>query len=196
MNIHLHATTWKTLAATSSSRPNPEALAAREVLAHPHLAFHPCTCGLCGGAVVLIDYNDMEIVVRMTTRRRQPWSTSSSTPTPDYVGPLLQLFFRCSARLVVMIYDILVASILGWYGRSSASVVYLYPYSGIRSILHSSWSGCHTIVIRNGYKGLEWTARCDQNISLCSLSIMCATCLYQLESPSGETMHIVSRLSQ
>jgi hypothetical protein len=37
---------------------------------------------------------------------------------------------------------------------------------------------------------------CDQKISSCSLSIMCATCLYWLESSSGLTVHIVSRLSQ
>jgi hypothetical protein len=36
----------------------------------------------------------------------------------------------------------------------------------------------------------------DRKISLCSLSVMCATCLYQLESPSGLTVHIVSGLSQ
>jgi hypothetical protein len=53
--------TFKMLAATAS-RPNPEALAARVVLAHPHAAFHPCMCGLCGGAamvvVTLIGYDD------------------------------------------------------------------------------------------------------------------------------------------
>jgi hypothetical protein len=37
---------------------------------------------------------------------------------------------------------------------------------------------------------------CDRKISSCSLSIMCATCLYRPESQSGLTMHIVSRLSQ
>jgi hypothetical protein len=37
---------------------------------------------------------------------------------------------------------------------------------------------------------------CDQKISSCSLSIMCATCLYWLKSSSGLTVHIVSRLSQ
>jgi hypothetical protein len=39
--------------------------------------------------------------------------TIFSTPTCDYVGSLLQLFFCCSARLVVMIYDLLLTSILG-----------------------------------------------------------------------------------
>jgi hypothetical protein len=51
-------------------------------------------------------------------------------------------------------------------------------------------------VICDGYKGFEWIATCDQKISSCSLSVMCATCLYQLESPSGLTVDIVSRLSQ
>jgi hypothetical protein len=35
-----------------------------------------------------------------------------------------------------------------------------------------------------------------EKISLCSLSIIRVTFLYQLESPSGLTMHIVSRFSQ
>jgi hypothetical protein len=37
---------------------------------------------------------------------------------------------------------------------------------------------------------------CDRKISLCSLFVICATCLYRLESPSRLTVHIVSRLSQ
>jgi hypothetical protein len=49
----------KTLAATSS-RPDPETLATREVLAHPLTTFHPSTCRLRGDdvviAAVLIDY--------------------------------------------------------------------------------------------------------------------------------------------
>jgi hypothetical protein len=52
------------------------------------------------------------------------------------------------------------------------------------------------MVICDGFKGLEWIATCDRKISSCSFSVMCATCLYRLESPSGLTMHIVSRLSQ
>jgi hypothetical protein len=39
-----------TLSATSSRR-NPETLAMSEVLAYPRTMFHPCTCGLCGGAI-------------------------------------------------------------------------------------------------------------------------------------------------
>jgi hypothetical protein len=50
----------ETLASTSS-RPNPKALAARELLAHPRTTFDTCTCGLCGGttvvATVLISYD-------------------------------------------------------------------------------------------------------------------------------------------
>jgi hypothetical protein len=38
--------------------------------------------------------------------------------------------------------------------------------------------------------------KCDQKISSCSFSVMYATCFYWLESSSGLTMHVVSRLSQ
>jgi hypothetical protein len=52
-------------------RSNSEALAARVVLAHPRKAFHPCTCGLHGGAATvaatLISYDDVEAAVGMTT---------------------------------------------------------------------------------------------------------------------------------
>jgi hypothetical protein len=55
----------KTVAATSS-RPNPETLVARVVLAHPRAVFHLCTCGLRGGAVAiataLISYDDMGLL--------------------------------------------------------------------------------------------------------------------------------------
>jgi hypothetical protein len=50
---------------------------------------------------------------------RGTWSTISSTSTRD--------FFRCAARLVVTIYDLLLASILGLCG-SDASVAYPFPY--------------------------------------------------------------------
>jgi hypothetical protein len=43
---------------TDVSRPNPKALAACVVLAQPRAAFHPCTCGLCGDATALIDYDN------------------------------------------------------------------------------------------------------------------------------------------
>jgi hypothetical protein len=65
----------KTIAATSSSQPNPETLATSDVLAHPRTMFHPCTCGLRGGAAAvataLISYDDMEVAVGTTTRRRR-----------------------------------------------------------------------------------------------------------------------------
>jgi hypothetical protein len=35
------------------------------------------------------------------------------TPTYDYIGSLLQLFFYCSVRLVVTIYDLLLTNIIG-----------------------------------------------------------------------------------
>jgi hypothetical protein len=45
-------------------------------------------------------------------------------------------------------------------------------------------------------EGLEWITICDRKISSCSLSVMCATCFYRLESPLGLTVHIVSTLNQ
>jgi hypothetical protein len=63
----------ETLAITAS-RPNSEALAARVVLAHPHTEFHLCTCGLHGGAIVvvatLISYNNVDVAAGTTMRRR------------------------------------------------------------------------------------------------------------------------------
>jgi hypothetical protein len=57
-----------TTLATTSSRPNPKTLAAREVLAHPRAMFHPCMCGLCGGAAAvaaaLIGYDDVGLMPR------------------------------------------------------------------------------------------------------------------------------------
>jgi hypothetical protein len=128
----------KTLAVTSFSRSNPETLFVWEVLAHPYAAFHPCMCGLCGGTAMivatLIGYDDMEVAAGTTTRRRRSWSTISSTPTCNYVGSLLQLFFHYTACLVVTIHDLLLASIFGWHGKSSVSVAYPYPYNSIRVI--------------------------------------------------------------
>jgi hypothetical protein len=86
--------------------------------------FHPCMCGLCIGtaavAAVWIGYDDVELVAG-TTMRRRSCSTTSSISTCDYVVSLLQLFFHCSAHLVVTIHDLLLTSILRWHGRSSAS---------------------------------------------------------------------------
>jgi hypothetical protein len=64
----------ETLAA-ASSRLNFEALAACVVLAHPHTAFHPCMCrlhrGIVAVAAMLIGYDDVEVAMGTTTRRRQ-----------------------------------------------------------------------------------------------------------------------------
>jgi hypothetical protein len=64
----------ETLAA-ASSWPNSKAQAACMVLAHPRVAFHPCMCGLRRGpavvAVALIGYDDVEVAVGMTIRRRR-----------------------------------------------------------------------------------------------------------------------------
>jgi hypothetical protein len=170
------------------------------VLALPRAVFHPFTCGLRGGAAAiaatLICYDDVEVAAGTTTGRRRSWISTSFTPTRDYVGSLLQLYFYYSTCLVVTIHDLILASILEWHSRSSASVAYPFSYSGIRAILCSSWSGSCAMVICDGFKGLEWIATCDRMISSYSFSVMCATCLYRLESPSRLIVHIVSWLRQ
>jgi hypothetical protein len=45
-------------------------------------------------------------------------------------------------------------------------------------------------------KGRSRLRHVTKKISLCSLSVMCLTCLYRLESPWGLIVHIVSGLSQ
>jgi hypothetical protein len=47
---------------------------------------------------------------RLWRRRRRSWSPTSSPSTHAYVGSPLQLIFRCAARLVVTIHDLLLAS--------------------------------------------------------------------------------------
>jgi hypothetical protein len=137
---HVYMSPRETLAA-ATSRPNSKAQATHVALAHPCVVFHPCMCGFHGGtttvAVVLINSGHVEVTTEMTIRRRQSWSTTSSTRMRDYVGLELQLLFRCTARLVVTIHDLLLTSIIGWHSRSSASVAYPFLYSGIRVILHS-----------------------------------------------------------
>jgi hypothetical protein len=58
----------------ASSRSIFEALAAREVLAHPRAMFHPCICGLHRAAVVvaaaLIGYDHKKVAGTTTSRRR------------------------------------------------------------------------------------------------------------------------------
>jgi hypothetical protein len=39
--------------AATSSRSNPETLVVRDVLAHPHVVFHPCIYGFCGCAAAV-----------------------------------------------------------------------------------------------------------------------------------------------
>jgi hypothetical protein len=138
----------------------------------------------------------MEVATRTTTRRIRSWTTTSSTLMRDYVRSLLQLFFSCLVHLVVIIHDLLLASIHRWHNRGSASAAYPFPYSGFRAVLHSSWSGSYAMVICDGFEGLECITTCDRKISLYSLSVMCATCLYRLESPSRLIVHTVSGLSQ
>jgi hypothetical protein len=140
--------------ATTSSRPNSEALDACMVLAHPHVVFHPCTCWLRRGvatiATALITYDDVKVAVGMTTKRRWLWSTTFSTSMRDYVGSLFQLFFHCSTRLVVTFHYLLLISILGWHGRSSSSIACPLSFSGIKAKLCSSWSGLCAMVICDG----------------------------------------------
>jgi hypothetical protein len=71
----------------------------------------------------------VEVAAWKPLRRKRSWLTTSSTQMSNYVWSLLQLFFRCSEHLVVMIHDLLLASILGWHCRSSASVAYPLPHS-------------------------------------------------------------------
>jgi hypothetical protein len=63
-----------TLAATSS-RVNSKTLPTREVLAHARVVFHPYMCRLRGGTAVIaamfIGYDDVEVAIGMTMRRRQ-----------------------------------------------------------------------------------------------------------------------------
>jgi hypothetical protein len=142
----------ETLAA-ASCRSNSEAQATRVVLAHPRAAFHPCMCGLRRGIAVivaaLIGCDDVEFAAGTTTRSRS-WSTTFSTSTRDYVGSLLQLFFHCSTRLVVTFHYLLLIGIIGWHGRSSASIACPLSYSGIKARLCSSWSGLCAMVICDG----------------------------------------------
>jgi hypothetical protein len=64
MPTQYHVTTL----AVASSWPNPETLSMCEVLAHPCAVFHPCTCGLRGGATAvaaaLICYDDVGLLPR------------------------------------------------------------------------------------------------------------------------------------
>ena len=58
----------------------------------------------------------------------------------DRLLPLHRRATSYAARLVVTIYDLLLASVLGICG-SGASVAYPFTYSGTRAILRSFWSG-------------------------------------------------------
>jgi hypothetical protein len=150
-----------------------------------------------------------EVAVGTRTWRRR--STTSSTPTRDYVWSLLQLFFRCTVRLVVTIHDPLLVSFLGWLSRSSVSIGYPFPYNCIRAVLHSLRSRSCTytwyVMLRFIwwiYYCMTWLdqsrlkliASCDWMINSRSFSVVRETCLYRLESPSGLIVCIISRLSQ
>jgi hypothetical protein len=47
----------------------------REEIAHPHMTFHPCMFGLCGGAAAVaaavIGYDNVEVAARMNMSKRR-----------------------------------------------------------------------------------------------------------------------------
>jgi hypothetical protein len=208
-----------TLAATTSWS-DPKILAACEVIAHPRMSFNPCVWALHWGvaavATTLISYNDVEVTNRTITRRRWWWSTTSSTLTHDYVGSLIQLFFHCIARLVVTIHNFLLASFLGWHGRSSTSIAYSFPYSGIKAVLRSLRFGSCTctwyvmvrfmwwtdiaiycsdfyVLVQNilclTYFCREWCEWCGLNDMQCSMCNICATCVLQVNTTGLRLFH-------
>jgi hypothetical protein len=147
-------------------------------------------CGLCGDAIVfaiaLIGYDDMELLLGQPRGGHdRDWLLTLHRQTT-----MLDL---CTARLVVTIHDLLLASFPGWHGRSSASVAYLFYYSDIIAILHSLRSGsctytwyvmvrfvwwiyCSTTLLDQS--GLKLITSSDWIISLCSISFMYMTCPY------------------
>jgi hypothetical protein len=128
-------------------------------------------------------------------------SIISSTPTPNYIGSLLQLIFYCVARLVVMtIYDPFTCKFPRCNSRCRASVAYSFPFSGIMAVLRSFfvWIFCCMALIGSIRVEKSWKLimSCDWMASSHSFSIVCVTCPYWLESPSGLAACTISRLSQ
>jgi hypothetical protein len=158
-------------------------------------------CGLRKCVVVLIGYDDVEVAAGTTTRMRRSRMTTYSTPTCDYVRSLLQLFFHYLARLVVtMIYDPFTCKFPGCNSRCSASIAYLFPYSGIRADLHSFlvWIFCCTALIGSIRVEKMWKliVSCDRMASSRSFPVVCVAYPYRLESPLGLAACTVSGLSQ
>jgi hypothetical protein len=146
---------------------------------------------------VCVNYVEALLWLLLRWLAMMTWSLLSGRPREGNDCDRLLPLHRCTTTLdrcsnsssaaqclVVTIHNFLLTSILGWHSRSSASVAYPFPYSSIRAILRSSWFRSCAMVIRDGYKGLEWIVTCDQKISSCFLSVMFATCLYQPKSPS------------
>jgi hypothetical protein len=52
------------------------------------------------------------LVVAAMIMRRRSWLIIYSTPTCDYIRPLLQLFFHCSAHIVITIHDLILTNFL------------------------------------------------------------------------------------
>jgi hypothetical protein len=155
----------------------------RVVLAHPRTMFHLYTCILCGGdaafAAVWSVTTIVEVAAVTTTRRRWSWLTTSSTPMRDYIGSQLQLFFRCSARLVVAtIYDPFTYKFPVCNDRCSARVAYLLPYNGIRVVLHGiDW-------INRGWKEVE--VECV-NVTKWLVHVISLLCAWHI--PTGWNYH-------
>jgi hypothetical protein len=101
-----------TTLAVTSYRPNLEILVAREVLAHPHTVFHPCTCGLRRCAAASICYDD----VRLLSRRSRGGDDRDRLLLPLYrCTTMLDRYSNSSSvvlHLVIMIYDLLLTSFL------------------------------------------------------------------------------------
>jgi hypothetical protein len=88
----------------------------------------------------------------------------------------------------------------GYNGRCSASVAYPFPYSGIRAILHSFWSGSFVVQFWLGQSGLKrggsWLCHVTEWLVCIFFSVVCVACPYRPESPSGLVACMVSGLSQ
>jgi hypothetical protein len=156
------------------------------------MVFHPYTCGLRGGAIAvaatLIGYNNRGGCCWEIPESKTIVIDYSSTPTCDYIGSLLQFFFRYSAHLVIMtIYDPFTCKFPGWNGRYSASVAYPFPYIGIRAVLQSFWSGsfvAHLWLDQSGLRrGGSWLCHVIEWL----VHVLSLSCLWHV--PTGWNHH-------
>jgi hypothetical protein len=97
---------------------------------------------------------------------------------------------------VVTIHDLLLTSILKWPSRSSASVVYPYPYSGIRVILRSLRSGSIVARLHKINQGWSWLRHVIEWL-VHTPSLLCVQHVSTgWNHHRGLIIHIISRLSQ